>query len=154
MIIQGRFIGDAPYFGAHLSSAYFQGQVWFLADTGASHTILLDRDAKLLNIPVAALKQAALPMTGIGGSVRSFQVQDVELTMLSSDGNIILREGLWVVKHNLEQLPPEEAARILRLPSVMGRDLINQFCFVCNYKDGIVQLKHKVAKVRGRSKSV
>jgi hypothetical protein len=34
MIIRGRFIGDAPYFAVHLRSAYFQGLVWLLADTG------------------------------------------------------------------------------------------------------------------------
>ncbi len=56
MIIQGRFIGNAPYFAVHLRSIHFQGLVWLLADTGASHTTLFDRDVKLLNIPAAALE--------------------------------------------------------------------------------------------------
>jgi len=50
MIIRGRFIGDAPYFSTHLRSAYFQGLVWFLADTGASRTTLLDRDVRLFHM--------------------------------------------------------------------------------------------------------
>ena len=140
MIIPGRFIGNAPYFGVHLRSTHFRGQVRLLADTGASHTILLDRDAKLLNIPAAALEPAALSMVGIGGSVNSFQIRDVAITMRSSDGSVTLRENLWVVKHDLEQLPSEETARILRLPSIMGRDLINLFCFTCDYQNGTVQL--------------
>jgi hypothetical protein len=40
----------------------------------------------------------------------------------------------------LQRLPPDEVARILRLPSVLGRDLINQFRFTCDYQAGIVEL--------------
>ncbi|MBI3329852.1 MAG: hypothetical protein HYZ81_24485 [Nitrospinae bacterium] len=61
MIIRGRFVGDAPYFASHLRSTHFQGLVWFLADTGASRTTLLDRDARLLGIPTQALEPALLP---------------------------------------------------------------------------------------------
>ncbi len=78
MIIRGRFIGDAPYFAVHLRSAYFQGLVWLLADTGASRTTILDRDVKLLGIPAEALEPALLPIVGIGGSVRSFLIRDVK----------------------------------------------------------------------------
>ena len=35
MIIQGRFIGDAPYFTVHLRSAYFHGLVRQLALTAS-----------------------------------------------------------------------------------------------------------------------
>jgi hypothetical protein len=72
VIIRGRFIGDAPYFAVHLRSAHFQGLVWFLADTGASRTTLLDRDGRILGIPSEALEPALLPLVGIGGSVRSW----------------------------------------------------------------------------------
>jgi hypothetical protein len=40
----------------------------------------------------------------------------------------------------LQRLPPDEVARILRVPSVLGRDLINQFRFTCDYQAGIVEL--------------
>lgn len=141
MIIRGRFIGEAPYLAIHLRSEHFQGLVWLLVDTGASRTTLLDRDVKLLGISTEILVPALLPIVGIGGSVRSFLVKDVEVTMASDEGNLILRQDLWVVKHDLEQLPPEEVARILRLPSVLGRDLINRFHFTCDYQTGIVELK-------------
>jgi hypothetical protein len=94
VIIQGRFIGDAPYFAAQLRSAYFEGLVWFLADTGASRTTLLDRDARLLRIAAAALNPALLPMVGIGGSVRSFVVRDVEITLASDEGGVIQQQDL------------------------------------------------------------
>ena len=35
MIIQGYFIGDAPYFPVRLGRGEFEGMVWLLADTGA-----------------------------------------------------------------------------------------------------------------------
>lgn len=141
MIIRGRFIGNAPYFGVHLRSAHFRGQVRLLADTGASHTALLDRDLRLLDIPAEALEPDLLPIVGIGGSVRSSRVRDVEITMASDEGDVVLQQDLWVVKHDLEALSPKEAARILRIPSVLGRDLITQFRFTYDYQDGIVQLE-------------
>jgi hypothetical protein len=141
MIIRGRFIGDAPYFAVHLRSAYFQGLVWLLVDTGASRTTILDRDVKLLGIPAGTLEPALLPIVGIGGSVRSFLIRGVEIALASEGGDVLLRQDLWVVQHDLGQLPPEEVSRILRLPSVMGRDLINRFHFTCDYQAGIVRLE-------------
>ena len=141
MIIRGRFIGDAPYFSAHLRSVHFQGLVWLLADTGASRTILLDRDVKLLGVPVHALELALLPIVGIGGSVRSFLVRDIEITWPSDRGDVVVQQDLWVVQHDVVQLPPDEVSRILRLPSVLGRDLINRFRFACDYQAGTVQLE-------------
>lgn len=141
MIIRGRFIGDAPYFVVHLRSARFQGLVWLLADTGASRTTLLDRDIRVLGVPAEAMEPALLPIVGIGGSVRSFLVRDVEITLASDGGDISLRQDLWIVQHDLERLPSEEVSRILRLPSLLGRDLINRFRFRCDYQSGIVQLE-------------
>jgi len=141
MIIRGRFIGDAHYFAVHLRSAYFQGLVWLLGDTGASRTTILDRDVKLLGIPAEALEPALLPIVGIGGSVRSFRIRDVETALASEEGDVVIRQDLWIVQHDLGQLPPEEVSRILRLPSVMGRDLLNRFHFTCDYQAGIVRLE-------------
>jgi hypothetical protein len=87
------------------------------------------------------LEPTLLPLVGIGGSVRSFLVRDVEITLVSDEGAVSLRQDLWVVQHDLGQLPPEEVSRILRLPSVLGRDLINRFHFTCDYQAGIVQLE-------------
>lgn len=111
MIIRGRFIGDSPYFAASLRSAHFQGLVWLLADTGASRTTLLDRDVRLLGIPAAALELALLPVVGIGGSVRSFVVRDVGITLASDEGDVVLRQDLWVVQHDLGQLRDGKVAR-------------------------------------------
>jgi hypothetical protein len=140
VIIRGRFVADVPYFAAHLRSSHFQGLAWLLADTGASHTTLLDRDVKLLCIPAEALEPCLLPIVGIGGSVRSFVVRDVMITLASDNDAGALKQDVWVAQHDLKQLPPDEVARILRLPSVLGRDIINRFQFTCNYQNGVVQL--------------
>jgi hypothetical protein len=79
-------------------------------------------------------------VVGVGGSVRSFQIRDVDVTLASDAGDWVVRQDVWVVQHDLQRLPPDEVARILRLPSVMGRDMINQFHFACDYHAGIVEL--------------
>jgi hypothetical protein len=141
LIIRGRFIGDSPYFAVHLQSLIFHGVVWFLVDSGASRTTLLDRDTKLLQISTEALKPSSLPIVGIGGSVRSFLIPNVEFTFVSDEGDVTFQQDLWLVQHDLERLPPEEASRILRLPSVLGRDLINKFHFSYDYQSGLVELE-------------
>jgi hypothetical protein len=141
VIIQGRFIGDAPYFSAHILSSHLEGLVWFLADTGASRTTLLDRDALLLGLPTEMLEPASLPIVGIGGSVRSFLEPNTEITFASDEGGFVLRQDLWIVQHDLKQLPPDEVGRILRLPSVLGRDIINRFNLTYDYQKGIAQLR-------------
>lgn len=141
MIVRGRFIGDAPYFALHLRAPDFEGMVWMLADTGASRTILLDRDVRSLRIPTASLDPSSLAIVGIGGSVRSFSIPEVEVTWASDEGDVTERLDLSVAQHDLDQLPPTEASRILRLPSVLGRDLLNQFRLTCDYRSGAVSLE-------------
>jgi hypothetical protein len=141
MIIHGCFIGNAPYFIAHLRSLHFHGNVWFLADTGASNTTLLDRNVKLLDIPADILEPDPYPIIGIGGSINSFLVRDVELTMASDEGDFVFKKNLGVIKHDLNNMSMEESARILRIPSVLGRDLISQFQFIYDYKSKIVGLR-------------
>jgi hypothetical protein len=141
LIIRGRFIADAPHFALHLRAPDFRGMVWMLADTGASRTILLDRDVRILRIPAGSLEPSALAIVGIGGSVRSFSVPGVEVTWASNEGDVTERLDLSVAQHDLDALPPSEASRILRLPSVLGRDLLNRFRFTCDYRTGTVRLE-------------
>ena len=113
-----------------------------LADTGASRTLLLDRDVKSLGVPLAALEPVVGTLVGIGGSVRSFALHGIDITWASDEGYETLQgQEVWVVQHDLAQLPAGEGARILRLPSVLGRDLLNRYCFTCDYRRGIVQLE-------------
>src|SRR4030067_3842580 len=115
--------------------------IWVLVDACSSLTTLLDRDARLFSIAPDLLIPSQLPIVGIGGSVRSFLLKGAEIILTSDEGDFVLQQDLWVVQHDLEQLPPEEVARILRLPSVLGRDLINRFVLTCDYKTGVVKLR-------------
>jgi len=63
------------------------------------------------------------------------------MSLRSDEGEFSAEQDLCVVQHDLAQLPPDEAARILRLRSVLGRDFINRFQFTCDYSAGIVQLQ-------------
>jgi hypothetical protein len=138
--IQGRFIGGVPYFAVHLLTTHFHGLVWLVADTGASRTVLLDRDFRRLGIPKSALSPAPGAIVGVGGSVLSCLLVGIEITLAGDTGDVVLVQDIWVAQHDLQRLAPEEARRILRLPSVMGRDMINQFRFTCDYQGGIVEL--------------
>jgi len=141
MIIRGRFIGDAPYFSVYLKSTGFEGLVRFLADTGASRTTLLDRDVKLLGIEAKYLEPTSLPIVGIGGSVRSFLIKDVEFIMGTEKYEFVHKQDLWIAQHDLNTLPPDEVSRIMRIPSVLGRDIMNRFRLLCDYQSGIVRLE-------------
>jgi hypothetical protein len=137
----GRFIGGAPFFAVGFRFADCSGRVWFLADTGASRSVLLDRDAGLLRVSGAALEPAKGMIVGIGGSVRSFVAPGSELTLISDEGYLVFHQEMYVVQHDLALLPPDEVARILKLPSILGRDILNRFRFTCDYQSGIVQLE-------------
>jgi hypothetical protein len=139
LTILGRFVGGAPYFAALIEAGGFRGFLWLLADTGASHTTLLDRDIARIGIPVSALEPA--PLVGIGGSTRSFVLGRVRLTFHSDEGEEVLMQDVWAVQHDLERLPPEEVARIVRLPSLVGRDIMKAFSFRCDCRTGVVGLE-------------
>jgi hypothetical protein len=139
VIIRGRFVGDAPYFAVEVRSQNLRARVWLLADTGASRTTLLDRDVRTLRISAAALAPANVPVVGIGGSVSSYQLPAVSLSFAADAGAYVLQQDLWVVQHDFANLPAVEAARILRLPSVLGRDVLNQFHFSTDFRMKVVQ---------------
>jgi hypothetical protein len=143
LIIAGRFIDDAPYFPATIVVGEWHGVVWLLADVGASHTAILDRDLRSLNIPSSALEQADGNLVGIGGIVRGFLLRRVKITFISDRGDCELIRDIRAVKHDIEKVSPEEPELLYALPSVLGRDIINQFEFCCDYEAGTVSLKRR-----------
>lgn len=141
MIIRGCFVGDAPHFDARLRFDHAEGPVRFLADTGASRTTIMDHDARILGVSYEDLEAAPGHMVGIGGSIRSFVARNVEIILEADSGRFSLQQDLAIAQHDLTQLRPEEAAWILRIPSVLSRDFLNRFRFTCDYQAGIVQLE-------------
>lgn len=141
MIVHGRLIGDAPFFAVHVQHARFGGIVWMLADTGASRTALLDRDSLSLRIPGDILIPADPPVVGIGGSAATYLVSDVEFTLTGETGLFVRKHDLCVVRHPLESLRTPERARMLRLPSVLGRGMIGPSRFTYESSSRTVTLE-------------
>jgi hypothetical protein len=63
------------------------------------------------------------------------------MTFQSDEGEEALTQDLWAVQHDLERLPREEVGRIMRLPSLLGRDIMKAFSFRCDYRTGVVGLE-------------
>ena len=55
---------------------------------------------------------------------------------------MIIHQDIWAIQHDLNRLPAEEVSRILRLPSVLGRDIINRFRLISDYGTGELKLEN------------
>lgn len=94
-----------------------------LIDTGATKTTILDRDAITMGIPYNRLPRLKQPLLGLGGVVETYVAKDAEI-YFRADGDAEHRESiseLLVVKHaNVDH-------NIMRIPSVLGRDILNKY---------------------------
>ena len=111
-----------------------------LADTGAARTTLLDSQTLELAIPESELQLSPSAAIGVGGSVFTFIIPAVELVFTHDKGEVSITRDLWVVRHDLASLSAVEASRILRLPALLGRDVVGHFQFICDYPARTLQL--------------
>ena len=95
----------------------------FLVDTGASRTTLLDKDVICLGIKYDKLRRYEQDLSGIGGSVETYVVDDSLLLF----GEYAMKIPVFVARHPLETMDKKERIKILRFPSILGRDVINRF---------------------------
>lgn len=142
MRIHAFFKDNAPFIDGHIisSSQGIDETIRFLIDTGASHTTILDKDAIRLNINYHHLTPHKYNVSGVGGIVETFIIKDTILYLKSTDSplaksSIKLTLPILVLRHPLHQMKEEEKIRILRLPSLLGRDVINREKLVYNYRD-------------------
>jgi hypothetical protein len=130
-----RFEPPAPFVRVtvDLKSLNIRGTIYFLIDTGASTTVLLDKDVNFLGIDVRRLKRAERYIGGIGGLISTYVVEDASLFFRTEDGGVVEEKlQLLVGRHELSGLSYIERALIMRLPSLLGRDVIYRFKFVCD----------------------
>jgi len=111
--------------------------VILLVDTGASVTTLLDGDAGRLGITIDyarnRLKPAPHRVVGIGGAAETYVMEGVRLMLTSEEGMEVSETlNLHVALHDPRTLSNEERDLILRLPSILGRDVINRYCLHFN----------------------
>ena len=98
----------------------------FLIDTGATKTTILDRDAVTMGISYVKLSKLRQPLIGLGGLVETYVARDATLHFRTDQGvehKEVLTE-LLVVKHK------KVDENIMRIPSVLGRDVLNKYKLV------------------------
>jgi len=130
---------EAPYVSAVLICEVLdlRRPVEFLIDTGASRTTILDSDAIRLGIDYGKLQRFEPGTAGIGGVVDTFIIPSARLLFRTEHGfhKEELRE-IFVLKHVAEEGEIEE--RIRRLPSLLGRDVLNKYGLVLLKSDRLV----------------
>jgi len=134
--INAFFIEDAAFIDGHLISPTLNldESVRFLIDTGASHTVILDKDALRLGIDHKLLTRYHRDFSGIGGTVETFIIKNISLILKSEDQLVFkLSIPIFVLRHPLHKLSHQERIRILRLPSILGRDVINRLKLTFNF---------------------
>jgi len=129
MNIRGFFKHDAPFLSAHIQSdsLSLDSDIDFLMDTGASRTVLLDKDVHFLGIDVNKLPKPEKNLGGVGGSVETHIIEDASLSFITDEKSFEMNFPVFVLSHDLSKMSIEERNQILRMPSLLGRDVINKF---------------------------
>ena len=110
-----------------------------LIDTGATKTTILDKDAISLGISYSKLTKSKQPLLGVGGTVETHIAKDAELYFRTEDGSEHKEElsELLVVRHG------DPAPNIMRIPSVLGRDILNKYRLIFDRGRGQVEITNE-----------
>ena len=97
------------------------GHVSFLFDTGADCSVLMPTDAINMGVDYNALRKP-VDSLGIGGTAKT-SAENAHLVFVDDDENCIYGYSVpLLICH-----PQPEAPEVLRLPSVLGRNIIDQW---------------------------
>lgn len=118
-------------------------EISFLVDTGASMTILLNKDVEIMGLDVSRLKRADRPVGGIGGMVDTYIIDDVKIVFETDEGYTSQDLTLFVGIHDLSQADEETKKRILTMPSLLGREITNDFDLHCLPQKGEIYLEKR-----------
>lgn len=107
--------------------------VRFLMDTGASRTIISDMDAIKLGIDYFLLPRFKAGTAGIGGVVDTYFIQNANLIFKTQEGaHTEKMDEIFVLKHKRRD------ERIKRIPSLLGRDILNKYQLLLDRKSNRV----------------
>jgi len=142
MRIEGKWSpGGVPFIVAFLrcESWHIEETVAFLIDSGASRTTLLDSDAERLGIDFSRLERFEEGTTGIGGMVETYILPSVKLSFRTTEGvhEEEFRE-IFVLRHRPRNREEEE--RIKALPSLLGRDFLNEYKVILDRRRGRITI--------------
>ena len=135
----GYHILPAPYVQALLLLPRLQLQllVNFMIDTGADFTTLSLSDVERMNLDYRLLRgSSTASIQGIGGS--HFFYQQQALLFLRDEADDIY--NFQIVVNIPRRGTRQQANEQRQLPSVLGRDILNQCIFVSNYPGGTVEI--------------
>ncbi len=139
-----RFEPPAPFIKATLESKTlgFRKPISFHVDTGSSATILLDKDIYYLGIAIERLRELERKVGEIGGLIQTYVIEDATLLFRAENGEIVKETlNLLAGVHDLSRLSSEERSLILRMPSLLGRDIIYKCRFICDKNRNEVYLE-------------
>lgn len=110
---------------------HIRDTIEFLVDTGASRTTICDKDVIRLGIDLSRLDKLSEGMLGIGGLVDTYVLKDVKLTFRRENEGSHLEnfDRIYVLKHAIRD------ERIMRIPSILGRDMLNKYALVYNKRN-------------------
>jgi hypothetical protein len=138
------FFKSSPIEGAYIPAIveseklHLYGTVEFLVDTGATRTTLSDRDVIRLGLDYAELDKLQGGVLGVGGTVDTYILTDAKL-MFNAE-KIIQQEPLeqlYILKHTTLN------DKILRIPSVIGRDILNKYAFIFDKRQELAYITDK-----------
>ena len=123
------FKPKAPFIDAIVisSQARLYHKIRFLIDSGASMTILLDKDVKDSEVDLSKLKMMEKGVSGIGGTIRTHMIEDARIVFEVEEGFYERDLSLFVGIHNLSKMDKETQKSILVMPSLLGREVLNEF---------------------------
>jgi len=142
-VIRGHYRTGFPFVPALLilPRLGIAGIIEFLVDTGSDSTVLASQDAVDLGVNLSEdfVGRPIRRSVGIGGE----QLEHAEA------GEIRLREddAGWLVLRLVMSVAPAQPAN-LRVPSLMGQDVLRSFRLTCEASAGVVTLERLTPKVR------
>ncbi len=127
--LEARFSPPAPSVAAEIESPALQRRpLVFLMDTGASVTVLLDRDVERLGIDWDGLVKAKRQLGGIGGFVETRIMKDARVFFRTSSGGIVKeRVAVYAARHSLKALDERTRRSVMLMPSLLGRDILEKY---------------------------
>ena len=121
-MLRGRF-GDTsgrPYIEGRLiiPRLSIRADISFCVDTGADRTILLPTDGTTMNLDYDDLVEDPRPSIGLGGV--SFNYVEPAIVVFNEPGKVLHA-------YNIVLMITEADPELMDLPSLLGRDILNQW---------------------------
>jgi hypothetical protein len=125
-MLRGRFERSTgrPFISGRIvvPRANLKGEIAFLIDTGADTSALMPADAQRIGIDYSTLRDER-DAVGIGGISRSYTEQ-VLVAFAESDKSLYI--------YQIEMVIPMAVPELFNLPSLLGRDVLNQWSMSYN----------------------